>query len=79
MTDAAKAAEKPSQEKPQGQNPGDLAFDEDLFEEFENPDAAVTPENENVDLWEADWDDEAAEGDDWQAKLRAELDKSMKE
>lgn len=37
----------------------DLAFDEDAFEEFEGEDwAIITHEEENQDLWQADWDDE---------------------
>ena len=38
----------------------------------------VTAEEENQELWEADWDDEDL-AQDFQGTLRAELDKSMKE
>lgn len=38
----------------------------------------TTTEEENQDLWEAEWDDEDVSGD-FQAKLQGELDKAMKE
>ena len=36
-------------------------------------------DDENRPLWVEDWDDQEVAGPDWQSKLRAELDKSMKE
>lgn len=59
----------------------DLVVEEDLFEDFPVDPAwdAGKDDEENRPLWVEDWDDQAVAGPDFQAKLRSELDKSMKE
>ncbi|KAJ9509262.1 hypothetical protein QJQ45_027714 [Haematococcus lacustris] len=55
------------------------AFEEDTFEEFELAESsAADVKDEPAGLWEADWDDEDV-GEDFQQRLRAELDKQMAE
>lgn len=39
---------------------------------------AAAKEDERAELWQADWDDEETT-EDFQAKLRQELDRDMKE
>ncbi|GAX80845.1 hypothetical protein CEUSTIGMA_g8280.t1 [Chlamydomonas eustigma] len=55
--------------------------EEDLFEDFKTEQTWGGHEDdaENKPLWEEDWDDQESAGPDFQAKLRDELDKSMKE
>lgn len=77
------SAEKDAKQQPQAQQaPEQLSALEgdDTFEEFAGQvhvDAAPK-EEEGKDLWVADWDDEDTT-DDFQAKLRQELDRHMKD
>ncbi len=41
-------------------------------------DVATNPEEESQELWQADWDDEDTT-EDFQAKLKQELDRHMKD
>lgn len=58
----------------------DVALDDDdLFEEFQAEDIAKADSVTNkAALWEADWDDEDVR-QDFQLKLKDELDRAMKE
>lgn len=59
----------------------DLAAEEDHFEDFPADPAWGTgnEDEENRSLWVEDWDDQEVAGPDFQAKLREQLDRSMKE
>ncbi|KAI8472019.1 MAG: hypothetical protein J3K34DRAFT_415451 [Monoraphidium minutum] len=55
--------------------------EDDAFEEFAAhvvKDEAHAAEEENQELWQADWDDEEV-GEDFQQKLQRELGRHMKE
>eukprot|EP00775_Hariotina_reticulata_P008159 gene8161-8350_t len=53
---------------------------DDMFEEFETgaADTSSLKEEDKKDLWQSDWDDENTT-EDFQAKLRQELDRHMKD
>ncbi|KIZ06609.1 hypothetical protein MNEG_1343 [Monoraphidium neglectum] len=62
--------------------PKDASLEEDdAFEEFAShvvKDEAHAADEENQELWQADWDDEEV-GEDFQQKLQRELGRHMKE
>ncbi|PNH12327.1 hypothetical protein TSOC_000741 [Tetrabaena socialis] len=80
MTTEAKKAEKKEEGKKaeqaaaKEQAVADLLEADDLFEAKWHS----AKDEEQVPLWEADWEDENV-ADDFAARLRAELDKGMKE
>lgn len=59
----------------------DLAAEEDHFEDFPADPAwgNGNEDEENRSLWVEDWDDQEVAGPDAQARLREQLDRSMKE
>ncbi|WIA10684.1 hypothetical protein OEZ85_010864 [Tetradesmus obliquus] len=76
MTDKAPAAAEAKKQEPVSSLEG-----EDEFEEFaaEVPEELeASKEEEGKELWQADWDD-ADTSEDFQAKLKQELDRDMKD
>lgn len=67
--EAAQPAQQPAE---------NLLEADDLFEEFSNEDWNAAKGDEDMPLWEADWEDENR-ADDFAARLRSELDRGMKE
>eukprot|EP00195_Chlamydomonas_chlamydogama_P005575 CAMPEP_0202897142 /NCGR_PEP_ID=MMETSP1392-20130828/5985_1 /ASSEMBLY_ACC=CAM_ASM_000868 /TAXON_ID=225041 /ORGANISM="Chlamydomonas chlamydogama, Strain SAG 11-48b" /LENGTH=73 /DNA_ID=CAMNT_0049582711 /DNA_START=174 /DNA_END=395 /DNA_ORIENTATION=- len=73
MSSDTKTAQKQEQQ--------DISVEEDAFEDFPLQEdwAASADQDENQPLWVQDWDDQETSGPDFQQRLKAELDKSMKE
>lgn len=75
-------ASKPAAEKAKEVAAKDVALEEDdAFEEFAAhvvKDEAHAAEEENQELWTADWDDEAV-GESFDERLKRELGRHMKE
>mmetsp|Transcript_20374 Transcript_20374/g.61390 ORF Transcript_20374/g.61390 Transcript_20374/m.61390 type:complete len:84 (-) Transcript_20374:304-555(-) len=73
MPDPAPSTAKPAEEPKAAEEPPPQLEEDDEFEEFDTEDWSPAEEDPNVEkLWEDDWDDDNV-GDDFTARLRAEL------